>query len=83
MLRCSINEGATFSLITLTLLWVFVESLGPIYMTFAESFVHSVSLGSTYSVSDTASGAGATSGNKADDDTCHHGAGVGTGMRRQ
>ena len=43
-------------------------------MTFAESFVHSVSLLSTYFESDTASGAEVTSGNKTDEDPCHQGA---------
>lgn len=62
-----------FPLISVTLLWVLVEVSGPIYVTFAESFVHSVSLRSTYSVSDIASEAGVTPGNKTDDDSCHYG----------
>lgn len=74
MLICSINEGAMFSLIIVTLLWVFVKIPGLRYMTFAESFVHSVSLGNTSSVSDTASGARVTSGNKIGNNACHRGA---------
>lgn len=71
MLVCSINEGVSCSLVAVPLLWVFMKIPEPVYA-IHESFVHSVSLLSTYSVSDSASGTGVISGNKTD--PCHRGA---------
>ena len=53
---------------------IWENSRADIDMTLAENFVHSVSLLSTYSVWDTASGAGVISGNEADEDIFRHGA---------